>query len=147
MKKGLSRREFLKGAAAGVVGVAGAGVFASLGIPESAGATEADEETTWSGTRYTTYENPDGISWTRSEDEMARIEEADVVVVGSGLGGFMAAMITKKQMPDANVIMLEKNAYLGGSTNFAECNGPSNASTEESALSTGVSHSTPFSSM
>lgn len=54
----------------------------------------------------------------------ARTEEADVVVVGSGIGGFYGAMITKEQMPEATVVMLEKNGYLGGSTNYAECNGP-----------------------
>jgi fumarate reductase flavoprotein subunit len=54
----------------------------------------------------------------------ARTEEADIVVVGSGIGGFFASMIAKEQAPDATVIMLEKNAYLGGSTNYAECNGP-----------------------
>lgn len=175
MKSGISRRDFLKGAAAGAVGIAGAGVLAACSSDSgsdvttasvtegatttaatdaattaAAASTEAaeattmadaeDTATTWTGTRYTTWENPDGISWPRAESELARTEEADVVVVGSGLGGFMASMIVKEQMPDANVIMLEKNGYLGGSTNFAECNGPSNAATEESALSSGISH-------
>lgn len=56
--------------------------------------------------------------------EPARTEDADLVVVGSGIGGFYGAMIAKEQMPEATVIMLEKNGYLGGSTNYAECNGP-----------------------
>jgi fumarate reductase flavoprotein subunit len=51
-------------------------------------------------------------------------EDADVVVVGSGLGGFTAAIITKEQVPEAVVVMLEKNSSLGGSTNFAEGNMP-----------------------
>lgn len=161
MKKGLSRRDFLKGAAAGAVGMASMGVLAACSkdagqttagssdaVTTAASTAEAttmaDTEstaTTWTGTRYTTYANPDGISWPRAEAELARTEEADVVVVGSGLGGFMASMIVKEQMPDANVIMIEKNAFLGGSTNFAECNGPSNASTEENALANGIKHS------
>lgn len=173
MKSGISRRDFLKGAAAGAVGIAGAGVLAacssnsdattapaSEAATTTAAATDAattaaasseaaeattmadakDTATTWTGTRYTTFENPDGISWPRAESELARTEEADVVVVGSGLGGFMASMIAKEQMPDKTVIMLEKNGYLGGSTNFAECNGPQNASEEAAALASGIRH-------
>ena len=64
-------------------------------------------------------------------------EEADVVVVGSGIGGFFAAMIAKEQMPEANVIMLEKNGHLGGSTNYAECNGPQKNQEEDAARLSG----------
>ena len=57
-------------------------------------------------------------------DAPATTEDVDVVVVGSGIGGFFASMIAKEQAPDASVVMLEKNGWLGGSTNLAECNGP-----------------------
>ncbi len=66
----------------------------------------------------------DGITVGTVVDNPANVEDADIVVVGSGIGGFFAAMIAKEQAPDATVIMLEKNAGLGGSTNYAECNGP-----------------------
>ena len=133
----LSRREFLKGSAAGGAAVLGA---AAMGVSVFAEEEMAAEGTTWSGTRYTKYENPDGISYPRTEAELAYVEDADMVVVGSGIGGMMAAMIAKEQMPEANVILLEKNAFLGGSTNHAECNGPNQSLTEEAALSQGISH-------
>jgi fumarate reductase flavoprotein subunit len=140
----LSRRDLLKGGAAGAAAVA---TTAALGTAAFADEAPAEGVTTWSGTRYTTYANPDGISWPRSEAELARTEEADVVVVGSGLGGMMAAMITKEQAPEATVVLLEKNAYLGGSTNHAECNGPSQSLTEAAALARGISHASGLSYM
>ena len=56
--------------------------------------------------------------------EPASTETADVVVVGSGIGGFFASMIAKEQAPDATVIMLEKNGWLGGSTNLRRVQRP-----------------------
>lgn len=144
--RSVSRRDLLKGGAMGSVALAGAGALAGVAFADEA-AEASEGATTWSGTIYTKYENPDGIGYPRSESELARTEEADVVVVGSGLGGMMAAMITKEQMPDATVIMLEKNAYLGGSTNHAECNGPSQALTESAALARGISHAEGLSYM
>ena len=69
------------------------------------------------------------------------IEEADIVVVGSGIGGFFASMISKEQAPDATVIMLEKNGYLGGSTNYAECNGPAKNTEPDAARLSGFKSS------
>ncbi len=70
-------------------------------------------------------------------DNPTNTEDADIVVVGSGIGGFFAAMIAKEQAPDATVIMLEKNAGLGGSTNYAECNGPQKNQDEDAARLSG----------
>ncbi len=160
-KQSVSRRDFLKGTAAGAATIALTGILGACSssseteAAETQAATEAEEteavteaeteaaaETAEAapatGTRYTNYANPDRISYQRDESEMSRIEDADVVVVGSGLGGFMASMIVKEQMPGANVIMLEKNAYLGGSTNFAECNTPSHPGMPETLLSNAV---------
>lgn len=94
----MSRRSF--------VGLAAATGAAAVAVPALASADEAAGITVGVPT------------------EPARTEQADIVVVGSGIGGFYAAMISKEQAPDATVIMLEKNGYLGGSTNYAECNGP-----------------------
>lgn len=44
--------------------------------------------------------------------------EADVVVVGSGMGGMSAAVTAAEE--GASVILLEKQSVLGGGTNFAE---------------------------
>lgn len=97
----LTRRSF--------VGAAAAGAALAAAAPSLALADEPS--------------NSNGLSVGVPQDP-ARTEEADVVVVGSGIGGFYGAMIAKEQMPEATVIMLEKNGYLGGSTNYAECNGP-----------------------
>lgn len=78
-----------------------------------------------------------GITVGTPVDSPANTEEADIVVVGSGIGGFFAAMIAKEQAPDATVIMLEKNANLGGSTNYAECNGPQKNQDEDAARLSG----------
>ena len=82
-------------------------------------------------------EAADGITVGTPVDSPANTEEADIVVVGSGIGGFFAAMIAKEQAPDATVIMLEKNANLGGSTNYAECNGPQKNQDEDAARLSG----------
>lgn len=118
----LTRRSFLTGA-----GIIGAGALAGASLAalgsQDAFATEIDSEL-----------NVDGIGIVVDAD---RTEEADIVVVGSGIGGFMASMIAKEQAPDAVVIMLEKNSVLGGSTNFAECNGPATNMEEAEAKAHG----------
>ena len=70
-------------------------------------------------------------------DAPTSTEDADVVVVGSGIGGFFASMIAKEQAPNATVVMLEKNGWLGGSTNLAECNGPQRNQDELAARKSG----------
>jgi fumarate reductase flavoprotein subunit len=51
----------------------------------------------------------------------AETQQVDVVVVGSGLGGFAAALTVAEQDESAKAALLEKNDALGGSTNYAEC--------------------------
>ena len=67
-------------------------------------------------------------------------EDADIVVVGSGIAGFTASMIAKEQAPDLKVVLLEKNGFWGGSTLFAECNGPATLKTPEEARAVAASH-------
>lgn len=43
-------------------------------------------------------------------------ESWDVVVVGSGMAGLSAAIQVRRENPDASVLVLEKEAYTGGST-------------------------------
>lgn len=54
---------------------------------------------------------------TKKADET---KEVDIVVVGSGMGGFSAAL-TAIEEGAKSVVLLEKNNSLGGSTNMAEC--------------------------
>lgn len=122
----LSRRTFLKGA-----GLAGATTLFGAGLAGCAApASSANTQTSTAANATSTALNPDGIGIVV---DPASTEEADVVVVGSGIGGFFSAMIAQEQAPDAKVIMLEKNSFLGGSTNFAECNGPATNMTDAEA--------------
>lgn len=66
------------------------------------------------------YANPDAIGTPVEPDAT---EDVDVVVMGSGMGGFTATMLTKEQASGATVVMLEKLDALGGNTNFAEGGG------------------------
>lgn len=119
----ITRRNFLKGA--GVVGAAAlaTGALVSCSNAEKAPAADPGEEKVEAGIGVVL--EPDAT------------EDADIVVVGSGIGGFMASMIAKEQAPDAVVIMLEKNSNLGGSTNYAECNGPATNVEDPEALMRG----------
>lgn len=95
-----SRRTFLRGAAVTAAAVAGAGVLAAA----PAAAETAEKATTVKAPKYT------------KADETI---EAQVVVVGSGLGGLSAA-ITAVEEGAKKVILIEKEPYFGGGTNFAE---------------------------
>ncbi len=131
-EKKIARRDFLKGAGATAAGLAavsvfGGGALADGEIDAATGAStvaaeQADAVLVGGGTKYTTYANPDEIGIVHEPDYTAT---ADVVVVGTGIGGMMGAMILAEQAPDAKIILLEKNGYTGGSTNMAECNTPS----------------------
>lgn len=107
----ISRKDFIKGATAVGAGVAAAGVFSSCAtaLPAGQKAKASGKET--------------GPVIGSVDGKADRGEEADIVVVGSGLGGFAAAM-TAIEEGAKKVVLIEKNGYWGGSTNFAECNGP-----------------------
>jgi len=112
---GPSRREFLNGAAAAAVTLAGGGILADGAVapPAAAAAT---------GTA-----NP-------AADETIEVQ---VVVVGSGLGGLAAAM-TAAEEGAKKVVLLEKEDYWGGATNWAEGNGRGQ-STEAEARRSAIS--------
>jgi fumarate reductase flavoprotein subunit len=140
----LNRRSFLKGAglfgAASLAGAAGVGLVGCNAQPSGSGGgtTNGGESGKTSDADSKVgagYANPDGIGIVQTP---TTTEQADVVVVGSGIGGFYASMITKEQAPDAVVVMLEKNDVLGGSTNFAECNGPATNLDEIAAKKQGL---------
>lgn len=119
----LTRRSFLQGiGVVGVTALAGSGLVA-CSTTSSGSSTSAEEAATVD----------EGIGVVT---DAQTTEDADIVVVGSGIGGFTASMVAKEQAPDATVIMLEKNSTLGGSTNYAECNGPAtNLGDSEARLS------------
>lgn len=113
------RRAFLKGGIiAGAAAAAGASLFACS--PTTTDGSISNAGSTSTALNGSGYENPDGIGIPVSPDST---EDVDVVVVGSGMGGFTAALLTKEQDPEATVVMLEKQTSLGGNTNFAEGGG------------------------
>lgn len=135
MSKNISRRDFLKGSAAGAAAMAAAGVLSGFGVTAFAADAPVDEALE---TKYCNgYDNADGIGIVSEPDSK---EEADIVVVGSGIAGFMASMIAKEQGPDLKVVLLEKNGFWGGSTLFAECNGPATVKTPAEAREVAASH-------
>ncbi len=135
--KKIARRDFLKGAGAVAAGAAAVSVFGGAALadqePDAAsGASTVAGEQEYSapvagGTKYTTFANPDEIGVLHTASFTAT---ADVVVVGTGIGGMMGAMILAEQAPDAKILLLEKNADCGGSTNYAECNTPSGGTSD-----------------
>ena len=136
----ISRRSFLQGAAAMGAAAAVSGMAATAFADEAPAEDLTTVTTEEAATEEVAEEEAeevenDGIGVIVDADSE---EDADIVVVGSGIGGFMAAMIAKEQAPDATVIMLEKNGYLGGSTNYAECNGPQSNTDESTAWQSGL---------
>jgi fumarate reductase flavoprotein subunit len=111
----IDRRVFLKGTGVVSVGAALAACSPKTeGGAQESGAAAPDPTESMIAPGYA---NPDGIGIPVTPDST---EEADVVVVGSGMGGFTAAMLAKELAPEAKIVMLEKENALGGNTNFAE---------------------------
>ncbi len=55
----------------------------------------------------------------KENDTWKEDEETDIVVVGAGMAGLSAAIEIKRSNPDMNVIVVEKNGYVGGSSRLA----------------------------
>ena len=98
MAKKISRRAFLKGAAATALTAAVAGVGKPIAFADEAGAEE--QSSTWYDAKY--FAKPDPIT------DIAETVETDVVVVGAGNGGLVAAASVVDQ--GAGLILVEKNA-------------------------------------
>jgi len=109
-KSSLTRRKFVKDAAVTVAAATGGSVLAgsSLNVVDRSG----------------------GVITPASTEAAAVIADetiaAQVVVVGSGLAGFSAAM-TAVEEGAKKVVLIEKESIYGGGTNFAECHGPGEA--------------------
>ena len=86
---GLSRRSFLAGA-----GLLGAGAMAGGLLSGCSSGSAAEKGGDTSGGESPAATNASGIGVVV---DPAITEDADIVVVGSGIGGFMASMIAKEQ--------------------------------------------------
>lgn len=90
-KKGLSRRDFLKGAAAGAVSVASIGVLSAYGA-ETSSSTDSNSDSN-SNSENTESASADwlGVEPEIKESEITDTWETDILIVGAGNGGMMAA--------------------------------------------------------
>ncbi|MDK7724310.1 FAD-binding protein [Slackia exigua] len=119
MNKELSRRNFLGLGAMAAAGATMVGLVGCSGGTEAAsgGAIAAEARTAGSVRDLGTASfelNADTVKASETND-------VDVVVVGSGISGFAAALTVAEANENAKVVLLEKNGVLGGSTNYAEC--------------------------
>lgn len=107
MKKELSRRDFLRGAAAGTVSLAAAGLLAGCAAEEKPEDSQATPEAKQTGFRFA-----DTIQWNA---------EYDVVVIGYGGAGAVASLAAVQE--GASVLMIEKapRGLEGGNTRLS-CN-------------------------
>jgi fumarate reductase flavoprotein subunit len=109
----ISRREFVKGAAAGAGALAGASALAGCG--SAAGPAEECPPcpTTGPAAGYSFEVAPDPIP----ASEIKETVDADIVVVGAGIAGLPAAMAAAET--GATVAVLEKGPTFGEPRNFA----------------------------
>ena len=126
-KKGLSRRAFLGLSATCRRRAAerGSRMIAELGASTSSTSTSSSArskvaDTTTVALNSSIDKGTASFEITADSKKADDTKSVDVVVVGSGLGGFAAAL-TAAEQGASSVVMLEKNSSLGGSTNFAEC--------------------------
>ena len=102
MSKEISRRDFLKGAAAGALTAALAGATSGIAFAEDAPTAAEEKSTIWYDAKY--FAKPDPIT------DIAETVETDVVVVGAGNGGLVAAASAADL--GAKVTLIEKNAMV-----------------------------------
>lgn len=103
--KGISRRDFLKGGAAGALSVAALGLLAACG----------NEKTPQSSATCPPCDPTNGPNWlgvepTIEASEIKNTIETEVLVIGSGTAGWPAALSAAEN--GAKVILIDRNAYL-----------------------------------
>ncbi|HEY3425556.1 MAG TPA: FAD-dependent oxidoreductase [Negativicutes bacterium] len=117
-KAGLSRRNFLKGAAVGVSGIATMGIL-------SACSRSGDAEKTAAAVDVMTYEKSQSLKWNfeippKPITDIASEETADIIVIGSGMAGLTTACSAAEN--GAKVILISgssKPISRGGSNQAA----------------------------
>lgn len=112
---GLTRRKFLAGIALGGTGALAAGMTGCAAKTQDAELSSGSKD----------------VSADRIKHTPESTETCDIVVVGSGTAG-MSAAVRAAQL-GAKVVMLEKNAFFGGSSGYAEGVGGVNSYMHEEA--------------
>jgi len=126
MRTNISRRDFLKGTAAGAIGVAAAGILGACG--NNAATTTAAPETTKAPETKAPETSAPETSAPVAEDIMtiAQTVECDAVVVGCGAAGLQAALTL--QAAGVKTYLLEKGPSCG-TANGSMAGGPALAET------------------
>lgn len=122
LNNGISRRDFIKGAAASAVGLAALGLVPAC---TSAGETQENKETTTSAmetqeskeTKTSAMETQESKETKTGEIPAADMTETgDVVIIGSGPAGLACAVEAAEA--GLKVILVEKTSRTGGAANF-----------------------------
>lgn len=98
----LSRRGFLAGAGIAAAAAASGAFLGGCAPAQEKGGNSVSEDVAWV-----------------AADSADETVECDFVVVGGGMAGFTAAL-TAAQEGCGNIVLLEKNSSIGGSTQYAE---------------------------
>ncbi|MGV8084075.1 MAG: FAD-binding protein [Coriobacteriia bacterium] len=111
-RRGFSRRDFLKGSAAGALGVAATGLLAACSQTDDGKAAEATK-----ADRVTGYSGPgDWLGTAPKAGDISSTVDVDVVVVGGGHAGTQAALAAAEAGATVAVIEMQaedKHTYLG----------------------------------
>ncbi|BAE84687.1 fumarate reductase [Desulfitobacterium hafniense] len=104
-KKGLSRRDFLKGTVAGTVGISAVGLLGACATQETGGNAEQKTEQTEKVIQTSWKTPPQAIT------DFVDTINTEVLVVGAGNAGMFAACAAAEK--GAKVTVIERNAMIG----------------------------------
>ena len=116
MDRPISRRDFLNGVALTVTAAAMSGM--PHGAMAAAPLTDPAKESGLRGhseaAMNVMHAVRDGTFWNDAPEPEATGETYDLVVVGGGISGLTAALLYRRQKPEAKVLILENNEGFGG---------------------------------
>ena len=118
-KRDMTRRAFV---GIGATAAAGAALASLAGCASPKSASERESSNASSSASASSRDLGSSSFEVTSDSKKAdETKDVDVVVVGSGMGGFSAALTLAELNDQAQIVLLEKNSTVGGSTNMAEC--------------------------
>lgn len=135
-KKGISRRDFIKGAAASAFGVAAAGLLAGCSTESTTPAASPDASSAPSAStgRITGYSGPgDWLGEAPVISDYAKEVDVDVVVVGGGHAGVQAALAAAEAGLKVAVLERMEEDCLPGMAKISARSTPSSSRISASA--------------